>query len=69
MAHLADRMREEMCEDCGDSVTVVEEPAHRRADNPHWAEAFVESDVNYQLCWKCGKVLWSPLEIGCAPQA
>lgn len=64
MTHLhADRMYETNCTGCGDVVTVVDEPAHHRGDNPHWAEAYTENDVNYQHCWKCGKVLWSPLEV------
>ena len=63
MIHNADRWYEQQCGDCGDTVTVVDEPAHHRADNPHWAENYTESDANFQLCWKCGRVLWSPLEL------
>ncbi len=64
MTHSADRWHERHCEDCGDTVTVVDEPVHHRADHPHWAEAYTSADDNFQLCWKCGRVLWSPLELG-----
>ena len=63
MHHLADRFYEVVCGECGDTVTVVDEPAHHRGDHPHWAEAYTNADANFHLCWKCGKVLWAPLEI------
>jgi len=57
----ADTYVKNHCTDCNQTVTVVDEPSAHRADDPHWAEAYTQSSTGFQLCWKCGRVLWSPL--------
>jgi ribosomal protein S27E len=61
MAKEADKFYKSHCEECDQTVTVVDEPSAHRGDDPHWAEAYTKADANYLLCWKCGRVLWSPL--------
>jgi len=57
----ADTYYEARCGDCGQTVTVVDEPSRHRNDDPHWAERYTAADPNFQLCWNCGRVLWSPI--------
>lgn len=57
----ADTYFENHCRDCDQTVTVVDEPSAHRGDDPHWAEAYIQNSADFLLCWKCGRVLWSPL--------